>query len=145
METTVQTAEAKHIFVDIVGYTHSRSVEAQSDLISTLNRIVNEALRQQQVPHESVIFIPTGDGMCISLINLFSPYDIHLKLGLSILELLESHNKDEKDEMRQFQLRIGINENIDNLIIDINGNKNISGSGINFAARIEGLGDKQQI
>jgi class 3 adenylate cyclase len=47
--------------------------------------------------------------------------------------------------MRKFNIRVGINENIDNLIIDINGNKNISGAGINHASRIEGQADPAQI
>ncbi|MBU1974483.1 MAG: hypothetical protein KKH52_03755, partial [Nanoarchaeota archaeon] len=46
------------------------------------------------------------------------------------------------DEMRQFQVRIGVNENTDNLIIDVNGNKNVAGAGITEAQRImdQGVG-----
>lgn len=141
----VQTVEAKHIFVDIVGYTYNRSVEAQSELISILNSIVKDAIEELKIKNEEVIFIPTGDGMCISLINIKSQYDIHIKLALSILEKIHNHNRQESDKMRQFYIRIGINENVDNLIIDINNQLNISGSGINYAARFESLADQSQI
>lgn len=140
-----QTIEAKHVFLDIVSYTYNRSVEAQSDLILILNNIVKKTIEEKELNKDQYIFIPTGDGMCISIINVNSPFDIHIQIALSILEKLYTHNKDEKDKMRQFQLRIGINENIDNLIVDINENKNISGSGINIASRIESLSDNNQI
>lgn len=141
----VKTIEAKHIFIDIVNYTHNRSVEAQTDLISFLNEFVVQALEKSNISIDNKIYIPTGDGMCISLINISTPFDIHILIALDILERIYSHNSSTDDEMRKFDIRIGINENIDNLIIDINGNKNISGSGINHAARIEGLCDANQI
>lgn len=141
----VQTIDAKHIFIDIVNYTFNRSVEAQTELISYLNAFVKESLEENKINSEDRICIPTGDGMCISLLNVSIPYDIHIKISLSILKRIHTHNKTQKNEMRKFQIRIGINENIDNLIIDINENKNISGSGINYAARIESLADGNQI
>jgi hypothetical protein len=141
----VLTIEAKHIFIDIVSYTHNRSVEAQTDLISYLNRFVKETLEEFEIKPENRIYIPTGDGMCISLLNVSTPYDVHILISLGILEKIHSHNINQDDTMRQFDIRIGINENIDNLITDINGNRNISGSGINHAARIEGLADPSQI
>ncbi|WP_298900020.1 adenylate/guanylate cyclase domain-containing protein [uncultured Psychroserpens sp.] len=141
----VQTIETKHIFIDIVNYTYNRSVEAQTDLISYLNTFVKESLEKNQIDSKDRICIPTGDGMCISLLNISIPYDIHIKISLDILKKINSHNDSQKNEMRKFQIRIGINENIDNLIIDINDNKNISGSGINYAARIESLADGNQI
>ena len=141
----VQTIEAKHIFIDIVNYTYNRSVEAQTDLISYLNNFVKECLDEYEINPEKRIYIPTGDGMCISLLNISTPYDLHILISLRILEKIFLHNNSQEDSMRKFNIRIGINENIDNLIIDINGNKNISGSGINNASRIEGLCDSMQI
>lgn len=141
----VQTVEAKHIFIDIVSYTHNRSVEAQTDLISILNEIIKNAIEALKINDENVIFIPTGDGMCISLININLPYDIHIQFALSVLEKIYNHNQKESDKMRQFYIRIGVNENVDNLIVDINNQQNISGSGINYAARLENLADQSQI
>ncbi len=144
MEDT-KTIEAKHIFIDIVDYTHKRSVEAQTDIIKVLNDLVNESIDQFNIDKTNVIFIPTGDGMCISLINIVDPYDIHLQIGIELLKKLSLYNDSQESTMRKFAIRIGINENIDNLIIDINGRTNISGSGINMASRIEGLADNNQI
>jgi len=145
MNTQELTVEAKHIFLDIVNYTYNRSIEAQSDLISILNDIVTAVIAKHDLSNDRVIFIPTGDGMCISLINVNSPYDIHLKIALDILNLVNNNNEKQEDSMRRFDLRIGINENVDNLITDINGQNNISGSGKIFASRIESLCDKNQI
>lgn len=145
MQSKVETSEAKHIFIDIVNYTYKRSVEAQSDLINILNQIVINTIDNLKINNDELIYIPTGDGMCITLLNVSSPYDIHILIALKILESIHTSNQKQEDEMRKFNIRIGINENIDNIITDINGKKNISGSGINFAARIEGLGDKSQI
>ena len=141
----VKTIETKHIYIDIVNYTHNLSVEAQNDLISFLNAFVKQALEKNNINPDNKIYIPTGDGMCISLINMSIPYDIHIKISLDILKKIQTHNDSQKDEMRKFYVRIGINENIDNLIIDINGHQNVSGSGINNASRIEGLCDPMQI
>lgn len=141
----VKTIEAKHIFIDIVNYTHNRSVEAQSDLIKYLNKFVLKSMEDERISPEQKIFIPTGDGMCITLLNVSVPFDIHIRLSLGILEKIHKHNNLMVDEMRKFEIRIGINENTDNLIIDINDNKNISGAGINYASRIEGQGDSGQI
>lgn len=140
-----RTINCKHIFIDIVNYTHKRSVEAQTELIFLLNSFVRESLINNHVKDENRILIPTGDGMCISLISKRLSFDIHLKISLGILKMIEHHNSSQVDEMRKFQIRIGINQNVDNLIFDINGNRNISGSGINNASRIENLCDANQI
>lgn len=140
-----QTIEAKHLFIDIVNYTHNRSVEAQTDLIKYLNEFVKSSIEEEKIPSEQKIFIPTGDGMCITLLNVSIPYDIHIRIALRILEKIHHHNNSIEDEMRKFEIRIGINENTDNLIIDINENKNVSGAGINYASRIEGQADGMQI
>lgn len=140
-----QTIEAKHIFIDIVEYTHDRCVEAQSDLIEILNRIVKETITELVKEEDKIIYSSTGDGMCITLVNVLNPYDIHMQIALLLLEKKAEHNQKEKRKMRTFDIRIGINENTDNLILDINGEEGVSGSGINDAARLEGLCDKSQI
>jgi hypothetical protein len=67
----IETVEAKHIFIDIVNYTFNRSVEAQTDLIKYLNEIVLKSIEEEKIDNKQVIFIPTGDGMCITIINIF--------------------------------------------------------------------------
>src|SRR5207247_1517913 len=91
------------------------------------------------------LYLPTGDGLCIVLLGITDPYDIHLRLALDILARLKAYRNAESDSMRQFEVRIGINSNIDNSVTDINGNKNVAGAGINMAQRIMSLADGSQI
>lgn len=140
-----ETVAAKYVFLDIVGYTHDRSVEAQCDLIDSLNAIVKQALASRDVKKSNLIFLPTGDGMCISLLNLDAPYDLHLQLALEILRLLHEYNEKAPNAMRKFEVRIGINANLDNFVTDINGRKNVAGAGISDAQRIMSAADGSQI
>ena len=143
--TNTETVNGKYIFLDIVNYSSNRTVEAQTDIITNLNKIVKEVLNYHQISDDTHILIPTGDGICIALLNLDNPFDIHIKIALKILELLKIYNTSQKDTMRVFNVRIGINENTDNLIVDINGRKNIAGVGINEAQRIMDQGDANNI
>ncbi len=141
-----RTTPAKHIFLDVVGFTRARSVEAQTDIVGYLNSIVSGCLGQHDIPVDQRILLPTGDGLCIVLLNIEDPYDIHIQLALSILDKLHQHNADRNlDESRKFMIRIGINANTDNLVTDINGRLNIAGRGINVAQRVMDKADGGQI
>lgn len=166
------TIPAKHIFLDVVDYSHERSVEAQSYIVAFLNRIVLLSLKKNGIQDKDRLLLPTGDGICISLLNVISPYDIHLRLALSVLKYLDRFQGlsieqiteenadaekatrvliDDSEEylsrirMREFKVRIGIDANLDNLVTDINGGPNIAGDGINTAQRIMSLADGNQI
>ena len=170
----VSLVPAKYVFLDVVDFSYNRSVEAQSYIVQALNRIVLLSLRKNSIPVEKRILLPTGDGICIALLNITEPYDIHIQLALSIVKYINrfqgSSLKDITDRnadqppaepvyvagnpnnlgdlqimMRYFQVRIGIEANIDNLIKDINERPNIAGAGINMAQRVMGLADGNQI
>lgn len=136
---------AKYIFLDVVGFTHNRSVEAQSDIVNALNKIVRDSVSEHNITKGRVIYIPTGDGICIALLNVENPFDIHIKIALGIIERVQKHNATTESEVRKFQVRIGINANTDNLVTDINGQPNVTGAGINMAARIMDMADGNQI
>ena len=149
-----KTALIKYIFLDIVGFTDNRSVEAQSDLIGCLNSLVTEVLEKHDLGAQQdilprgkgrSIFIPTGDGICIALMDVGDNYEIHLQVALDILALIDKHNSETSDKMRKFEVRIGLNENVDNLVTDINGNENVAGMGINMAQRAMTKADGSQI
>jgi hypothetical protein len=140
-----ETAIIRYVFLDIVDFSVNRTVEAQSEIITVLNNIVLNAIADQALPGESVLYLPTGDGICICIINQIYPYDIHMQISINILTRLEKHNNSEDDARRRFKLRIGINENQGNLIIDINGQKNVAGLGVNTAQRIMSAADPLQI
>lgn len=132
----------RYVFIDAVGFTQGRSVEAQASVIAALNRTVKDSV--VGVTADRLIFVPTGDGICICLIGR-SDYDAHVQLALVILERLARDNAAEGDATRRFEVRIGIAENSDNIITDINGNANVAGSGVNLAARIMDVADGGQI
>lgn len=146
VDTVFETlmVETRHVFLDIVGYTRERTVEAQTEIISELNAIVKRAVNACKINDAQVIYIPTGDGMCISLLDL-NPKSLELDLALKILELVNLKKSKEKDSRRQFDIRISINGNQDNVVTDINGNRNIAGEGISMASRILNFADGNQI
>jgi class 3 adenylate cyclase len=139
------TKNVKYVYLDIEKYSRVRSVEAQVEIIKILNDIVLESIKDILQTDEDTIYLPTGDGICIALLNPNLPYDTHLLVSLKILEKIEMNNKKVDNEMRQFSVRIGINENVDNIVKDINGKMNVTGAGINMAQRIMGLADGNQI
>lgn len=143
-----RTTPTKSIFLDVVGFTNDRSVEAQVDIVGTLNRLVKESLDHHNITRPKRILLPTGDGLCIVLLDVKDPYDIHIRIALSILGSLEKHNSASDDKVRasrKFQVRIGISQNDDTLVTDINGRRNIAGAGINTAQRVMDKADGGQV
>jgi len=136
-----KTVDAKYVYLDVVGYSRGRTVEAQTDITSSLNQIVKQAVGSLSVSPEDIIYIPTGDGICIGLLNISEPYDVHVELGLAILKMVHDQGNAQADPMRKFVVRVAVNENVDNLIVDVNDRRNVAGAGINLAQRILALGD----
>jgi class 3 adenylate cyclase len=135
---------AKYIFLDVVEFSR-RSAEAQSAIVKALNSTILHALTQCDVRDEDRMLIPTGDGTCIALVGPTLLYDTHIQVSLTILEKLHAYNADTSNPSRQFQIRIGINQNTDIVVTDINGKPNIAGAGINMAARIMDKSGTNQI
>ena len=144
-EMAPKTVSAQYIYIDIVGFSTNRNVEAQTDIIGRLNNSVTQSLHENGITRRRYIPLPTGDGMCIALLSVHEPYDIAILVGMNILHLVNEGNNTEKDEMRKFKIRVGINENIDNPIKDITGRKNLAGAGINLAQRIMDQGDDSHL
>jgi class 3 adenylate cyclase len=147
--TGAQYVNARYVFLDIVGFT-SESVSDQMILLRALNGIVVRSVEQIKPSKEKIIFLPTGDGICIALTDIQgygeSPHDAHLRLALVILEAIDGYNLSAKSEkQRRLAVRVGINEHLDFVIIDINGNENIAGTGINVAERVMSLAGSNQI
>jgi class 3 adenylate cyclase len=139
------TKAAKYVFLDVLGFTQNRSVEAQTDIIGVLNSVVLDALSKHKIKDDERILLPTGDGICLALLGAENPYDIHIRIALSLIAGIEEHNSTAKDEQRRFKIRVGINSNVDNLITDVNGSGNIAGAGINLAQRVMSAADGNQI
>ncbi|HEY0765012.1 MAG TPA: adenylate/guanylate cyclase domain-containing protein [Pyrinomonadaceae bacterium] len=142
---SARTIPAKYIFLDVVSFSHGRSVEAQTDIVHSLNEIVKRSLTVNNIAENRRILLPTGDGICVALLNIEEPYDVHMLIASDIVRSLEEYNRTIDDETRRFKVRIGLNANIDNLVTDINNNQNIAGRGINMAQRIMAMADGNQI
>jgi predicted aspartyl protease len=137
-------AWAEYIFLDVVGYS-KRTIESQTTVVKALNQIVRRCVKEHRLGADRVIYVPTGDGMCVALLNVGNPYDIQMQIALGILRGVEEHNSRVHEDQLKFTVRIGINANRDNVVIDINGNYNVAGAGINESARIMDKADGGQI
>jgi class 3 adenylate cyclase len=139
------TALVKYVFVDVVGFTRGRSVEAQTDIVTILGVMIRATVRQRARRLQGTLYMPTGDGLCVAITDARAPFDIHLSIAIDILGRVDGHNVRSADQMRRFQIRVGIAENVDNLFADINGNRNVAGAGVNTAQRVMSIGDGCQI
>jgi len=134
----------QYVFCDVVRFTEGRTTEAQVEVIAALNAAVRTALEKFAIPAESRVLLPTGDGIAVALLQPQS-FDLALRVAEALLERVHSHNSETEDHRRQFQIRVGVNQNIDNLVTDINGNQNVAGRGINQAQRIMSNADGSQL
>lgn len=137
----------KYVFLDVVDFTKN-SVEDQTEIVQTLNGKVADAVRESGILANSLIYLPTGDGICVVIKHdpqQPDSYDVHMRLALNILKGVNEHNTSSGADKPGFEVRIGVNENQDNLIKDINGNDNIAGAGINYAQRFMNLAEGRQI
>jgi len=126
----------RYVYFDVVDFTKSRSIEAQTDILLDLNRIVAEVISGVEGLIDQAILLPAGDGVCICLVNTIRPYDLDIRIALDVLDRLFLLRKEKIDQTRQFEVRVGLNENQDNLIVDSRGCSNVVGLGINTAQRI---------
>ncbi|MDH3252715.1 MAG: hypothetical protein OEM41_07975, partial [Ignavibacteria bacterium] len=77
----VLTVPVKYVYLDVVGFTRDRSVEAQSDVIDYLNSIVRDVVANASIPQDQVFLLPTGDGICIAMLNVEALFDIHIQIA----------------------------------------------------------------
>jgi hypothetical protein len=139
------TARVQYAFFDVVAFTHDRSVEAQSDIVEALNNAVRgTVIELDECEDDSIVYIPTGDGMAVGVFNPVSA-DITLRLALGVLGRVAEHNAAEADSRRRFEVRVGLNENTDNIVTDINGTRNVAGAGISMCQRIMDKADGGEV
>src|SRR5437879_2068657 len=127
--------EIAHVlFIDIVGYS-KLSINEQRAAIDELTQAVRASEQFQNAEAAArLIKIPTGDGM--ALVFYKSPEE-PVECALEISRALKAHPK--------IQLRMGVHSGPVSGVIDVNGQANLAGPGLNITQRVMDCGDAGHI
>src|SRR5437762_1660683 len=130
----IQLEIAHVLFIDIVGYS-KLSINDQRAAIDQLTQAVRTSEQFQNAEAAArLIKIPTGDGM--ALVFYKSPEE-PVECALEISRALKEHPK--------IQLRMGVHSGPVSGVIDVNGQANLAGAGLNMAQRVMDCGDAGHI
>src|ERR1700757_2793049 len=128
----IQLEIAHVLFIDIVGYS-KLSINEQRAAIEELTQAVRTSEQVQNAEAAArLIKIPTGDGM--ALVFYKSPEE-PVECALEISRPLKEHR----------QLRMGVHSGPVSGVIDVNGQANLAGAGLNMAQRVMDCGDAGHI
>src|SRR5229473_3875621 len=128
----IQLEIAHVLFIDIVGYS-KLSINDQRAAIDELTQAVRASEQVQNAEAAArLIKIPTGDGM--ALVFYKSPEE-PVECALEISRALKEHR----------QLRMGVHSGPVSGVIDVNGQANLAGAGLNMAQRVMDCGDAGHI
>src|SRR5438876_12284524 len=127
--------EIAHVlFIDIVGYS-KLSINEQRAAVDELNEIVRASEQFQKGEAAGrLIKIPTGDGM--ALVFYTSP-EAPAQCAIEIASARKAHPR--------LQLRMGVHSGPVSGVIDVNGQPNLAGAGLNMAQRVMDCGDAGHI
>ena len=127
--------EIAHVlFIDIVGYS-KLSINDQREAIAELTQAVRASEQFQNAETAGrLLKIPTGDGM--ALVFYKSPEE-PVECALEISRALKEHPK--------IQLRMGVHSGPVSGVIDVNGQANLAGPGLNITQRVMDCGDAGHI
>ena len=127
--------EIAHIlFIDTVGYSKLLTKE-QREVQDALNKVVHgsERFRSAEAAGK-LIRLPTGDGMALVFTDgLESP----IICATEICRAIRDHPG--------FQLRMGIHSGPVTRLVDVNGQSNVAGGGMNMAERVMSCADANHI
>jgi class 3 adenylate cyclase len=132
----------KYVAFDVVDYS-KRSTEVMESIIQAINDLVPAAVQQEGVSDENWLRPTAGDAVFIAL-HSQERFDLHMRIALALLRQLSERNE-RVPSSQAFQIRIGIYQNTDKVVLDLNGKPNIAGDGINIAQRVMNLADANQI
>ena len=140
--TTTNLIHANFFFVDIVGLSDpSMSTKTQIKKIETLNKAILECDAYKDIPKETMLILPTGDGM---LLGYLQGPELPLQLAIQLQQKLVKLNKG-KIPSETVRVRIGLHSGNVFIVNDIQGNKNIWGPGPILARRVMDFGDDGHI
>src|ERR1017187_8712488 len=127
--------EIAHVlFIDIVGYS-KLSINQQRAVVGELTEVVRSSGQYQKAEAaDRLIKIPTGDGM--ALVFYTSP-EAPAQCAIEISGARKEHPR--------LQLRMGVHSGPVSGVIDVNGQANLAGAGLNITQRVMGCGDAGHI
>jgi len=127
--------EIAHVlFIDIVGYS-KLSINEQRAAIDELNEVVRPSGQFQKAEAaDRLIKIPTGDGM--ALVFYTSP-EAPAQCAVEISHAVREHPR--------LKLRMGVHSGPVSGVIDVRGQTNLAGAGLNTARRVMDCGDAGHI
>src|SRR5438067_5180782 len=130
----IQLEIAHVLFTDIVGYS-KLSINDQHAAVEELNRIVRASEQFQRAEAAGrLLKIATGDG--IALVFYTSP-EAPAQCAIEIGSARRAHPR--------LQLRMGVHSGPVSGVIDVNGQPNLAGAGLNMAQRVMDCGDAGHI
>ena len=139
---SLKLIHANFFFTDIVGLSDtSMSTQTQIKKIETLNNSLAECDAYKLQPKETIVMLPTGDGMCLGFMQ--GP-ELPLMLAIQLQEKLSKYNKG-KIPSETVRVRIGLHSGNCFIVNDLQGNKNVWGPGIILTRRVMDFGDDGHI
>src|SRR5438477_1237360 len=130
----IQLEIAHVLFIDIVGYS-KLSINEQHAAVEELSQIVRAAEQLQRAEAAGrLLKIATGDG--IALVFYTSP-EAPAQCAIEIASARKAHPR--------LQLRMGVHSGPVSGVIDVNGQPNLAGAGLNLAQRVMDCGDAGHI
>src|ERR1700730_12739389 len=130
----IQLEIAHVLFIDIVGYS-KLSINDQRAAIDELTQAVRTSQQFQNAEAAGrLIKIPTGDGMALVF---YKSQEEPVECALEISRALKQHPR--------LQLRMGVHSGPVSGVIDVNGQANLAGGGLNMAQRVMDCADAGHI
>src|SRR6266576_4492576 len=130
----IQLEIAHVLFIDIVGYS-KLSINEQHAAVDELTQIVRSTEQFQKAEAaDRLIKIPSGDGM--ALVFYTSP-EAPVRCAIELSRALKDHPR--------LRLRMGIHSGPVSGVVDVTGQANLTGAGLNMANRVMNCGDTGHI
>ena len=142
INTNLNLIHANFFFADIVGLSDpAMSTKTQIKKIEVLNKSISECEAFASTPKETLLVLPTGDGM---LLGFLQGPELPLQLSMQLHKMLQEYNKS-KIPSETVRVRIGLHSGNCFIVNDIQGNKNVWGPGVILARRVMDFGDDWHI
>src|SRR5256884_8226409 len=130
----IQLDIAHVLFIDIVGYS-KLSINDQNATVDELTRIVRATEQFQEAEaSDRLIKIPTGDGM---VLVFYTTPEAPVRCAMELSRALKDHPR--------LRVRMGIHSGPVSGVVDVTGQANLTGAGLNLAHRAMECGDAGHI